>query len=419
VFLLSAVMALNKTQRFSILLLLMMLSTSFFSHATTSPRHGFPQHVQYVLQTIKPNHLNQAQLDNHVRAYYNHWKAQYLISEGQSAQGQPLYRISFGAADASKTVSEGQGYGMVITALMAGYDINAQRIFDGLYHYARLHPSRFDYRLMTWQCWENCASGDSAFDGDADIAYALLMAHRQWGSAGWINYQYAATKVMHGLLESVVGSQSALPLLGDWVNADNARHNQYTPRSSDFMLAHFRAFYRYTGNPAWAQVVKQSQAVIEAVQTRYSPVAGLLPDFIRYKNPAPGDFLEGNHDGDFYFNAARVPLRLGLDVLLHNDSISRKQVRRMSRWLQSSTQGNAGNIKFGYRLNGTPIRDEFSILFAAPFGVAAMTDPGQQHWLNAIYNAVYNRHEDYYEDSITLLSLLVMTGNFWDPSTVQ
>jgi hypothetical protein len=50
--------------------------------------------------------------------------------------------------------------------------------------------------------------------------------------------------------------------------------------------------------------------------------------------------------------------------------------------------------------------------------VAAMTDPSQQQWLNDVYDAVATTHEDYYEDSVDLLSLLVMTGNFWDPTTV-
>ena len=54
----------------------------------------------------------------------------------------------------------------------------------------------------------------------------------------------------------------------------------------------------------------------------------------------------------------------------------------------------------------------------AAFGVAAMTDPTQQVWLNAVYDTIAGLREDYYEDSLALLALLVMTGNFWDPTTV-
>jgi hypothetical protein len=75
------------------------------------------------------------------------------------------------------------------------------------------------------------------------------------------------------------------------------------------------------------------------------------------------------------------------------------------------------SIRAGYALDGTPLpnSDYFSTFFIAPMGVAAMNDPAQQQWLNAIYDSVRNAHEDYYEDSVTLLCLMVMSGNYWAP----
>jgi hypothetical protein len=35
--------------------------------------------------------------------------------------------------------------------------------------------------------------------------------------------------------------------------------------------------------------------------------------------------------------------------------------------------------------------------------------------LNAVYDPVYNQRLDYYENSVNLLCLLVMTGNFRAP----
>ena len=45
-----------------------------------------------------------------------------------------------------------------------------------------------------------------------------------------------------------------------------------------------------------------------------------------------------------------------------------------------------------------------------------MTLPAQQGWLNALFDAVRNTPEDYYADSVALHCLLVMSGNFWDPT---
>jgi hypothetical protein len=276
---------------------------------------------------------------------------------------------------------------------------------------------------MTWHVPIDTFGNTSAFDGDADIAYALLLADKQWGSSGAINYLAEATQVITAILESTIGPASRLPLLGDWVNPNDPTYNQYTPRSSDFMPAHFRAYGRATHNLAWTEVVSSSQAVITSLQTNHSPATGLLPDFIEPVSsvdhtPKPADpgFLEGPNDGKYNYNAGRDPWRLGTDALLNNDPISLAQTRRISEWAFADTGGNPQNIKAGYDLDGTPIDTYFTTFFAAPLGVAAMTVPSQQAWLNAIYDAVHNTHEDYYEDTVTLLCLLLMTGNYWDPS---
>lgn len=389
--------------------------------------YPFPQHVTYAPNTIRPDHRSQARLDRDVRAFYEHWKANYLVAAGTTPQGHPLYRVSFGSTDSGRTVSEGQGFGMVIVALMAGYDRDAQALFDGLWEFSRAYPSSVDNRLMGWQVPLEPDGNDSAFDGDADIAYGLILADKQWGSDGRINYQAAAESVIAGVLESTIGPDSRLPLLGDWVDPAGETHNQYTPRSSDFMPAHFRAYGRFTGDPVWAEVVNNSQAVITSLQTNHSPDTGLLPDFIvpvsasdHTPRPAPPEFLEVANDGDYYYNALRDPWRIGTDALLNGDPVSLAQAQKISLWAETAARGDPANIKRGYHLDGEPISpgSHFTTAFAAPLGVAAMTVTSQQAWLNAIYDAVYDTHEDYYEDSLTLLCLLVMTGNYWDATTI-
>ena len=54
--------------------------------------------------------------------------------------------------------------------------------------------------------------------------------------------------------------------------------------------------------------------------------------------------------------------------------------------------------------------------FIAPFGVAAMTDPGGQTFLNSAYTFCRTAEEDYFEDCVNLLCLLTMSGNYWDPT---
>ena len=385
------------------------------SPAGDNPHYPFPQHRTYAPGTIRPNLRTQAQQDDDVRAFYDHWKANYLLQAGTTPAGDPLYRVSFGSTNPGRTVSEGQGFGMVIVAIMAGHDPNAHTLFDGLWEFARTYPSACDPRLMAWQIPGSPGGDCSAFDGDADMAYGLLLAHAQWGSQGRINYQSAANELITAILQSTIGPDSHLPMLGDWVNPTDPTYNQFTPRTSDFMLAHFRAYGQATGNPVWSQVITATQQLITALQNTASPTTGLLPDFVVNGQPAPAGFLEGPHDGHYYYNAGRDPWRLATDALLSNDPASRAIVGAMSTWIEQATAGQPQAINPGYYLNGDPLPNQyFTTFFVAPFGVAAMTRPEQQQWLNAIYEAVYNSYEDYYEDSVTLLCLLVMTGNYWN-----
>jgi len=391
------------------------------------PRYPYPQNVAYLSGSLVPSQRPLDQLNEEVAAAYWRWKGSYLVQAGTEADGHPRYRVRMGTSTNDPTVSEGQGYGMLIAALMAGEDDDAQTLFDGLWEYRADHPSENDPRLMDWHVPSDEAlepgEDGSAFDGDCDIAYALLLAEQQWGNDGRVSYRARAVQVLAGLLDSTVGPDSHLPLLGDWVEPEGATYNQWTTRTSDFMVGHFRAFYRLTGHPEWNAVVSTLQDLVDSLQFGFSPTTGLLPDFIvpvspddPTLQPAPPDFLEGPHDGDYFYNAGRDPWRLAVDALLSGDTASRTQVRRMTSWVRFATGGDPAAVQAGYRLDGTPIDGHFTTFFAAPFGVAMMLDPSGQGWLNAVYDRVRQEEEGYYEDTVTLLCLLAMTRNWWDPS---
>lgn len=88
---------------------------------------AFPQHTSYVAGSIKPNHLTQAQLDATVGRLYNEWKTKYLKQNPyQSDQYYVWYSDGDWFENNEITVSEAHGYGMLITALLAGHDPEAK-----------------------------------------------------------------------------------------------------------------------------------------------------------------------------------------------------------------------------------------------------------------------------------------------------
>ncbi|UXI70603.1 glycosyl hydrolase family 8 [Tahibacter amnicola] len=407
-----------------------LAATVIAGSAIAAPQFPFPHHAAYARGTLKPNHRTQVQLDQDVRDFYAWWKSQYLVQDGTEPDGQPRYRIRANTDGNGNTVSEAQGYGITIVSLMAGEDPAAQTIVDGLWEYFNDHRSGIDPRLMTW----NVTAGgqaqygnNSAYDGDADLALGLLIASAQWGNNGRIDYRAKALDIAAGQAASVTGPVSRLPMLGDWVAPDGSQYNQWTVRPSDFMPAHFLNFQSFASNGVvWAQVIAATGAAIEHLQT-YAPTSHLVPDFAIRESagsstlkPANPGFLEGPHDGDYNYNAGRVPWRLATHALLHGDGRAAVQAYRMSSWIQTATGGNASLIRPGYTLAGTPITTSyFTSFFAAPFGTAAMVGTGQQAWLNAVYDSVRSRHEGYYEDSVNLLCLLLMSGSYWDPVSVD
>jgi glycosyl hydrolase family 8 len=399
--------------------------------AAQSPRRPFPQHVPLYAGARVPDHVRREELDDSVRTFYMAWKRRYV----RKGCGPGQYYIWFeGGPGHRQCVSEGQGYGMVITALMAGYDTSARTQYDGLYRYYRAHPSRGDPHLMAWAQKIGCRDldGTTATDGDMDIAYSLLLADAQWGSRGAINYIREGRQMIGAIMKGEINRSHFSVLLGNSIEEDSKDFSDM--RSSDFMPAHFRAFGRATGDSAWGVAIRNNYRLFEYMQERYSPEAGLLPDFIRHISaaagpgravhavPAGAHYLESRYDGCYYYNACRVPWRLGLDALLHGDQRALAITGKINRWIRSTTRNEPDNISAGYSLQGVDLpRHYFEALsFITPFAVSAMTDrsPGGQAWLNKLWDYTIRfrlRSFDYYDNSIKMIGLIVLSGNYWAP----
>ena len=87
-------------------------------------------------------------MDDSVRSFYGNWKKRYLRKG--CLEGQYYVKFNGPGRKGRQCVSEGQGYGMMIMALMAGADPMARQIFDGLFRYYKAHPSKYNDWLMSW-----------------------------------------------------------------------------------------------------------------------------------------------------------------------------------------------------------------------------------------------------------------------------
>ena len=393
----------------------------------TAVMRSFYTHPTYPAGVIRPNRP-QPMLDGAVTGVYTGWK-KFVINGCGGSYVKAGADIGANLA----TVSELQGMGMIISVILAGHDENARTIFDGMFRVARAYKSNNnmaltskEVRLSGTNCM-NAAMPESQTDGDLDIATALLMAEKQWGNGGAVNYGMEARAMIAAIKMNDLNAMSKLPLLGDWVSVNDAKFYWGT-RSADFIPGHLRAFGGATNDTFWMQSVDAIYGLVAKIQMVNSPNTGLLPDFVVNTNtnavPAPANwsFANSPHDGQYHYHAARSPLRLVTDYIGSGGSEARSKaaLAKMNTWIRMKTAENPAMIVDGYNItsgSSTGIGTGPTVVFEGPFGAAAVVDAANQAWVDAIWNrisagAVGN---DSLAESIRLMSLLVMSGHWWSP----
>ncbi len=436
-------------KRFAVVVFLsgaVMLSSTALAQSGLQP---FPQHVKYFDGVILPDNISRKISDDSVASFYDQWKGKYIRYDDCS---QSLYVFHSAKNKKAACVSEGQGYGMIIVAYMAGYDKNAKTIYDSLFKYYKVHLSDYpsdnnqkNKYLMSWRQAKDCkADRDAVSDGDMDIMYSLLLANAQWRSSGSINYFEEAKKMNSAVLAQEINTQTFTILKGNAVEPKDtaAKNDKGSPdyfdmRSSDFMPSHFKIFSNSFKNRIWERVNDSCYELFNLMQEHYSKTSGLVPDFIVHvKDPKPAkpNYEEETFDGDYFHNACRVPWRVGTDYILTGDKRSKHFLGRMNDWIIKASAGSVNNIAEGYHLNGKPIKgtENFPVMsYVCPFAVAAMTDAKNQKWLNELFRFIIKSpiskpagekaegRYDSYNNTIKMLTLIILSGNYWSPLPVN
>jgi len=383
-------------------------SDTTFTPGADGLGYPFASHKKAYVAGIRPTSSTQAAQDALIRTQYDSWKTGV-----QSRCGG--YVAVFSNEYAS--VSEGAGYGMLLSVVMAGYDAQAKTLFDGLFRVARSFPAYGlnEPALMEWRVKADCTSGGggwNAVDGDLDIAMALLMADRQWGSAGRVNYKKEALATIDAMKRRNMNPQGFTTGLGTW----------NTSRTSDYMITHFKAFKRATGDAFWDLATDKSFELLNLMQARFAPDTGLIPDFIVNTHsdpiPSPGYMGDGNLlEDDYSYNACRIPWRLASDYVTSGDERSKVVTAKLTDFFQRATGGQPANFSGGYTLSGTPMAPGYpSPTFVGPATAGAMVDAKFQPFLNSLWtHSSNNLSTGYYGTELQLLSLIVASGNWWNP----
>jgi|SRR5450631_180898 len=348
-----------------------------------------------------PNCAFPAYSTDTVETAYMNWKAKYFVNG-------TVIRPENG----NDTVSEGIGYGMLIGVFM-----NDQSMFDTLWSYAKAHPSSKNDGLMTW-CVSSgmsgsCSGSGSATDGDEDMAYALLMAGKQWSGG---SYTSDAT----ALIKNIFAHEVSGNILegGDGFNNANELNPSY------FAPSYYRAFARVDPGDNWMGVLDECYTILQAGQGSN----GLIPNWVNTSGAGIGN-VDSTNGTYFGYDACRTPFRVGIDYCLNGDTRAQTYAGLISTFYSSkSTATSLSGISDGYTTaganpNGTLGDYAAGMAFTGPGGVAAMaagdTVLRDTTYLTAKADTTGTAMRisgtfTYFHASWGVLSLMAMSGNFWD-----
>jgi hypothetical protein len=389
---------------------------------------------QYPAGSIKPTG-DQATLDAAVKAAYDRWKAAYVKAEC----GGFIVRNPTSAEPTrpnTSTNSTAHGNGMIITAMMAGHDPEAQATFDGMFLVARKYPSILgsyvppkhgigprmnNLYLLAYAFGTNCAKvfdDHSEVNGDILFAYALAVADKQWGSTGKVNYLDELNKTAAAIKQFDMSTLKT-PLIGDWATLPDEGMWTTVAKPQNFILGAFRNFGKISGDMYWMQVVDALQSLTTDVQTRLSPMTGLFPRYLIGSRNLPNNTVLNGRDvnsRDHFGDTSHLPLWMAADYIGSGDMRSKAALSKINDWIKAKTGGNPAMIVDGYRLNGDNIGTRGTMAFVAPFGAVAAFDAGNQAWLDAIWKLMsVAPTTSEWADTANVLGMLIVTGNWWQP----
>ncbi|OOP57108.1 MAG: hypothetical protein AYP45_05310 [Candidatus Brocadia carolinensis] len=232
------------------------------------------------------------------------------------------------------TVSEGQAYAMLFAVFMKD-----KETFDLIFRWTEEHLSRGSKHgdhLLAWH-WKGGGVNDwmAASDADGDYAFALLLASHQWEGHA---YREKAIQVIYDILrlETVRGVDNRLFFLpGLWGREKDGCLMQ---NPSYYSPAAFRLFYEATQDNQWLYLIDTAYWLVSQAGIRLDTVTGcgLLPDWCMVD--AQGNILKAEgRSNDYGWEAVRLPLRIGLDVLWNKTEDAHKALGKIYQTLQRTS----------------------------------------------------------------------------------
>jgi len=375
-----------------ILLQLLFALLGFTAFAQTQP---FPANKTYAYGIMPGNKNSQDAISN-----YNTWKTNFV-----EACSNGRFRVKFD--NRSQTVSEGIGYGMLLSAYAGD-----RTLFDGLWNYYK--DNRNGNGVMNWKIngCSGTAGANGATDSEVDAAMALIVADYQWGTTGSINYKNDAKALITAIKNFEVESGTYVLKPGDQFGGSSITNPSY------FAPGYFRTFATYMNDTFWNNVADKSYVVINNNLTVNNAVGGLVSDWTTASgsySSAAGGYANGGRN--YSYDAARTPWRIAVDYVWYGNTSAKAYSKKSSDFVRVNL-GGSQNVKDGYSQNGSAVSSYHNSTFVGAFASAAMGGDNQAHLDNSYSDLKgINDAGSYFNQTLKTLYLFLLSGNFYLPGS--
>ena len=351
------------------------------------------------------------------------WKSKFVTGSGAGT------KVVSPEIDNGATVSEGIGYGMLLTVYTGD-----KTLFDGLLGYWKANGTSKYNMLMNWK--QPGGSG-SASDADEDAAFALQMARKQWGSA----YDTDAAAILTQFLAGDVDSSGNLTPGSDFTSGASTIWNP-----SYFAPAYYKYFASLSDQSAnaakWNGMVTKGYAYINSI----SGTNGLVPAWCASSCATRGttgtSYSYGVDAPNYQYDSHRTPFRIGLDAIWNGSPADATgYLNKVVGFFagkagagKSSNTGGLGIIGDIYDSSGAvtanSATNSMSLLGCAGVGAMGSTATNAATFRNRVWqfllegaytkNYMYTNGDSatkpgytYYNATVGLMTAFAMSGNFY------
>ncbi|WP_163437514.1 glycosyl hydrolase family 8 [Fibrobacter succinogenes] len=321
------------------------------------------------------------------------------------------------------TVSEGVGYGMLLT--MANGDTDA---FVRLWNYSRAFreynststAKRYLTPWITYSFHFSEIDLSSATDADLDIATSLILMYYKTGQQAFLD---DAKNIVNALWDAEVNKTSLLLYSGDtdvW-NGGNGKEPVYN--LSYFSPVALRLFAMVDPNHNWTGVLDAMYTYISKVQAAGT---GVLPDWSNEAGVAANPD-NGSADKTYWtFNkeSVRIPWRIAWDYYWFQDPRALTVLTTLNNFISAKAGGDPNSKALAVQYSWDPAKNDATGNSAVPTQwLAAWCATGigtNQAWLESCTGlvngkSVTNNNSSYFTDILLGLYSSLLNGAFVKP----